>query len=381
MDRGNRRAIVAGVATVAMFAAPLALAQGQGNGNGNRGGGGNGGGKAEQSQRGNGGGGQERGNGGNRGNGGGGEARGNGNRANGSGGGSGGNEARSERGNGGGGSAQRGNGGGNERAGGNANRGNGGGNANRGNGGGNGNDFRSNGNRGNGNGNRNGGDNGNRGNGGGRDGGLIDLDLDVDFALPVLRQAYGTAPRMITGCPPGLAKKRNGCLPPGQARQRYRSYDPGFFGLFGADRGSYFYDDGYLLQYGSDGLSGYIPLLGGALRIGEAWPSYYEPRPLPNYYRDYYRLGDIGGYRYADNVIYRIEPESAAILGVAALLTGDDITIGQPMPRGYDVYNVPYDYRDRYYDRPGRRYRYSDGYVYEIDTETALVIAAIRLVS
>lgn len=378
MDRGIRRAIMAGVATVAMFAAPLALAQGQGNGNGNRGGGGNGGGKAEQSQRGNGGGGgQERGNGGNRGNGGGGEARGNGNR------GGGGNEARSERGNGGGGSAQRGNGGGNERAGGNANRGNGGGNANRGNGGGNGNDFRSNGNgnRGNGNGNRNGGGNGNRGNGGGRDGGLIDLDLDVDFALPVLRQAYGTAPRMITGCPPGLAKKRNGCLPPGQARQRYRSYDPGFFGLFGADRGSYFYDDGYLLRYGDGGLSGYIPLLGGALRIGEAWPSYYEPRPLPNYYRDYYRLGDVGGYRYADNVIYRIEPESAAILGVAALLTGDEITIGQPMPRGYDVYNVPYDYRDRYYDRPGRRYRYSDGYVYEIDTETALVIAAIRLVS
>lgn len=43
LDRGIRRAIIAGVATVAMFAAPLALAQGQGNGNGNRGGGGNGG--------------------------------------------------------------------------------------------------------------------------------------------------------------------------------------------------------------------------------------------------------------------------------------------------------------------------------------------------
>ncbi|MAY20987.1 MAG: hypothetical protein CL955_10255, partial [Erythrobacteraceae bacterium] len=218
------------------------------------------------------------------------------------------------------------------------------------------------------------------GNRGGNNGGL-DLDLDVDFALPVLRQAFGTSPQLITGCPPGLAKKRNGCLPPGQARQRYRSYDPGFFGLFGASGGNYFYDDGYLLRYGSDGLSGYIPLLGGALRIGEAWPDYYEPRALPNYYRDYYRLGDQRSYRYADNVIYRVEPESAAILGVAALLTGDDITIGQPMPRGYDVYNVPYEYRDRYYDKPGRNYRYADGYVYEIDTETALVLTAIRLAS
>lgn len=364
MDKRIRRAIMAGAATLAMVAAPLALAQG--NGNGNRGGGGNG--KAEQGQRGggNGGGGQQRGNGGNRGNGGGGEARGN-------------------RGNGGGGdgngrgNAIRGNGGGNGNA--SANRGNGGGN-------GNGNAARANGNRSNGNGNGNAGSNG-RGNGGrdfgggnrgGNNGGL-DLDLDVDFALPVLRQAFGTSPQLITGCPPGLAKKRNGCLPPGQARQRYRNYDPGFFGLFGASGGNYFYDDGYLLRYGSDGLSGYIPLLGGALRIGEAWPDYYEPRPLPNYYRDYYRLGDQRSYRYADNVIYRVEPESAAILGVAALLTGDDITIGQPMPRGYDVYNVPYEYRDRYYDKPGRNYRYADGYVYEIDTETALVLTAIRLAS
>lgn len=363
MDKRIRRAIMAGAATLAMVAAPLALAQG--NGNGNRGGGGNG--KAEQGQRGggNGGGGQQRGNGSNRGNGGGGEAR--GNRGNGGGGGNG------------SGNAIRGNGGGNGNA--SANRGNGGGN-------GNGNAARANGNRSNGNGNGNAGSNG-RGNGGrdfgggnrgGNNGGL-DLDLDVDFALPVLRQAFGTSPQLITGCPPGLAKKRNGCLPPGQARQRYRSYDPGFFGLFGASGGNYFYDDGYLLRYGSDGLSGYIPLLGGALRIGEAWPDYYEPRALPNYYRDYYRLGDQRSYRYADNVIYRVEPESAAILGVAALLTGDDITIGQPMPRGYDVYNVPYEYRDRYYDKPGRNYRYADGYVYEIDTETALVLTAIRLAS
>lgn len=346
-----RKAILASAATLAIVAAPLAFAQGNGNGNGNRGGG-----KAEQSQRGGGNGNANRGNRG----GGGGEAR--GNRG-------GGNEARGNR------------GGGNDRLRGNGNRGNGNGNAQRGNGGGGG---EARGNRGNGGGNAARG-NGNRGNGAGNGNRAENrndrdwIDRNVDFAIPAIRQSFGVAPRLIDGCPPGLAKKNNGCLPPGQAKQRYRSYDPGFFGLFGADRGDYRYRDGYLLRYRPDGLAGYIPLLAGALGIGETWPSYYQPRPLPNYYRDYYSLGDPRGYRYADNVIYSVDPDSAAILGVTALLTGSDIQIGSPMPRGYDVYNVPYAYRERYYDRPDRRYRYADGYVYEIDTESALVLGAIQL--
>ncbi len=226
--------------------------------------------------------------------------------------------------------------------------------------------------RGNGNGvgnNRNAGSRGDRA----RDG------AEVDFALRGLRDAFGIRPRLIEGCPPGLAKKRNGCLPPGQARQAYRSYNPGFFSLFGADRGDYFYNDGYLLRYRGDSLLGYLPLLGGALGIGNVWPDYYEPQPLPAYYTDYYSLGDARSYRYADNVIYRVDPETAAITSVAALLTGDQIEVGQPMPRGYDVYNVPYRYRDRYYDTPQARYRYSDGYVYSIDPETALVASVIDL--
>ncbi len=360
MFASKRVMLTAGAAALAMIAAPLAYAQGQGRGNG-----GGGGGKPAASQGGGGGNGQARGNrgGGNRG---GGEARGN---RGGGGQGSGGDRARGG-GNRGGGEARgnRGNRDGNVERG---SRGNGSGNAARGNNGrGNGgNADRGNQGRGNG---------GNQGRGNARN---SEINLDVDFALPVLRQTFGTAPRIIQGCPPGLARKRNGCLPPGQARQQYRSYDPGFFGLFGAGSGRYFYNDGYLLSYRRDGLAGYLPLLGGALGIGREWPSFYEPQPLPTYYSDYYRLGEPRAYRYADNVIYRVEPQSAAIIGVAALLTGDDITIGQPMPRGYDIYNVPHAYRDRYYDRPGRKYRYADGYVYENDTETALVLAAIRLAS
>ena len=327
---------IAGAAALAMAASPAAFAQGNGNGKGGGNGNGNGkgGGPAAASAK------PDRGGG----------KQGNANRGGGNG------NAPA--------AMMRGNAGGNNNA----------GNANRG-----GPPVKV---RGNGNGNAPAvvrGNNGNNGKGNdlvrvrNRDG----VDIDVGFALPDLRRAVVRDNRLIQGCPPGLAKKNNGCLPPGQAK-KYRSFDGGLFGFGG---GRYFYDDGFLLSFNGDRLSGYIPLLGGALAIGNSWPDFYRPQPLPGYYESYFGLGDPNGYRFADNVIYRVEPESAAILGVAALLTGDDITIGQPMPRGYDVYNVPYAYRERYYDRPDARYRYSDGYVYEIDPETALVVAAIDLVT
>ena len=34
-------------------------------------------------------------------------------------------------------------------------------------------------------------------------------------------EAYYAEGRSPRGCPPGLAKKHNGCLPPGQAKKRY----------------------------------------------------------------------------------------------------------------------------------------------------------------
>jgi hypothetical protein len=137
-----------------------------------------------------------------------------------------------------------------------------------------------------------------------------------------------------------------------------------------------------LLRLGPDGrIGGYIPLLGGALAIGNVWPTFYQPVALPVYYESYYGLGPYQSYRYADNVIYRVDPQTAAITSIAALLTGDDFVIGRPMPIGYDVYNVPYAYRTRYYDTPDALYRYSDGYVYQIDPETRLIAAAIELLA
>jgi hypothetical protein len=212
-------------------------------------------------------------------------------------------------------------------------------------------------------------------------------DGDRDVEIVRVRDFATLAPRgLIDGCPPGLAKKNPPCVPPGQVRNDARSlfaWDrPDFWGLAGLGGGRYFYDDGYLVRYApSGGILGYVPLLGGALAIGNAWPAYYEPFALPGYYERYYGLGPYDSYRYADDVIYRVDPETAAITSIAALLTGDDFAIGQPMPLGYDAYNVPWDYRDRYRDGPDAYYRYADGYIYQVDPETQLIAAAIELLS
>ena len=345
--------LATGVAAIALVAGPVA-AQGNGKGNGNGNGGGNAAAKADR------GGGQDK-------------ARGNGN-------GNRGNAMRGNQGNQGNGNAK-------------ANRGNGGGNAradrgpdiraaNRGNGNGNGNAnravVRDN---GNGNGNRNQG-NGNR---------TVRYDdgfdrrddrrydrRDGDRYVDYRRADYG----LIDGCPPGLAKKNNGCQPPGQAKQNNDYYRGDWWGYDRYRNDRFTYRDGYLLRFGNGGnLLSYLPLLGGALSPGNVWPSYYSPVAVPSYYDDYYDLGGPRSYRYADNVLYRVDPETAAITSIAALLTGDDFTVGQPMPRGYDVYNVPYSYRDRYYDTPQSNYRYSDGYIYQVDPETRLVAAAIELIA
>jgi hypothetical protein len=191
---------------------------------------------------------------------------------------------------------------------------------------------------------------------------------------------------LIDGCPPGLAKKHNGCQPPGLAKQRddYRGYyyRPSWFGYDRVRDGRYRYGDGYLYRMDPAGsVLGYIPLLGGALSIGNPWPSYYQPVSVPDYYVDYYNLGAPGAYRYADDVLYRVDPQTDAITSIAALLTGDQFAVGQPLPLGYDVYNVPYGYRDQYYDTPDSLYRYSDGYVYQVDPKTQLIAAAIQLLA
>jgi hypothetical protein len=211
--------------------------------------------------------------------------------------------------------------------------------------------------------------------------GRFDDDVRIGDAFAVNSRG------LVDGCPPGLAAKNNGCRPPGQAKKedgvwQNSLYRPDWWGLSNVGDGRYLYDDGYLYRLNNAGtVAGFIPLLGGALGVGNPWPSFYEPVPLPSYYQNYFGLGPSNSYRYADDVIYRVDPETAAITSIAALLTGDQFTVGQPMPLGYDVYNVPYAYRDQYFDSPDSMYRYSDGYVYQVDPETRLIAAAIELLT
>jgi hypothetical protein len=69
----------------------------------------------------------------------------------------------------------------------------------------------------------------------------------------------------LGGCPPGLAKKHNGCLPPGQAKKMFRvgqRYDLGYGTRYGFGqipyslrnqydldpRDRYYYNNGYIYQ-------------------------------------------------------------------------------------------------------------------------------------
>jgi len=191
----------------------------------------------------------------------------------------------------------------------------------------------------------------------------------------------------IEGCPPGLAKKHNGCLPPGQAKKMYQRQDryaPLFSSIpsrYRDYRDGYKYNDGYLYRTDGNSVVSWLPVLGGALGVGKLFPSNYAAQPMPTYYNAYYGQNQNYDYRYADRAIFAVDPKTKAIQSIAALLTGDDWTVGQQAPAGYGVYNVPLAYRDRYYDTSDANYRYADGQVYRIDPTTQLVKAAISLLT
>ena len=292
--------------------------------------------------------------------------------------------------------AERGNGNGNGNA--KANRGNGNGNANRG-----GPPARvERAQRGNGNGNGNGQarqvekrlEQAARGNGRSIERDIrrdIDRTVDryTDRDYDVNRYRYGSSGSF--DCPSGLAKKNNGCLPPGQAKQIYGQQVPARYAdndLFGPYRDWYRDDDDYRYRLGDDFIyrlgaggvvSGLIPLFdrrGYVYPVGSQYPDAYDFYNVPRQYRSAY---DNDYYRYGDGAIYRIDPETQVIRAVAALLTGD-LSVGQALPSAYSAYNVPYGYRNDYRDSRDNYYRYSDGYIYRVDPTTRIITELVKAV-
>ena len=190
------------------------------------------------------------------------------------------------------------------------------------------------------------------------------------------------------GCPPGLAKKNNGCIPPGQARKlaevsqqeaRWLQYSNWFDGNRGDD---WRYDQGYAYRVNpsTNLVQSILPLLGGALSGGNAWPQSATDYQVSPYYSQLYGSGANDSIRYADGAMFSVNPETQMIGSIVGLLSGDGWNVGAPAPQGYDLYNVPYDYRDEYSDSATSAYRYNDGYVYEVDPTTQIVRKIIELV-
>ncbi|MCY7339462.1 MAG: hypothetical protein LH465_05855 [Sphingomonas bacterium] len=197
---------------------------------------------------------------------------------------------------------------------------------------------------------------------------------------------------LSNGCPPGLAKKNNGCLPPGQAKKLVGGLLPagirsgmleGPYSQWYRDDDRYYYrnDGDYIYRVNRQGglIDALIPFASrdyGYYPVGMNYPVDYNSYNVPYQYRSFYPDGGDYNYRYGNNAIYQVNPQTNAIQSIVALLAGD-LSVGQQMPSNYGVYNVPLDYRDRYYDSPDAMYRYNDGYIYRADPKTQLITAVI----
>jgi hypothetical protein len=139
----------------------------------------------------------------------------------------------------------------------------------------------------------------------------------------------------------------------------------------------YRYGDGFIYQVDpySRRIDARYPIYGAGYdyMIGQQWPVAYPGYNVPLAYQPLYYDTPQYQYRYANGGIYQVDPTTQVIQALVALVSGQPLAIGQPLPAGYDTYNVPLAYRDRYYDTNDAWYRYADGYVYGVDPGTGLI--------
>jgi hypothetical protein len=181
-----------------------------------------------------------------------------------------------------------------------------------------------------------------------------------------------------------------GFLPGTYLPQPYMSsYVPAYYGLNSFYPASFDYGFGYGnvcnryaygVVYQVDCFTGMvenvIPTYAGGYGVGQMLPSAYNYYNVPMQYRSlYYPTADYS-YWYAPGAIYQYDQRSSLITSVAALMS-PGFAVGQPLPVGYGMYNVPIAYRSTYYDTPDAWYRYNNGYIYQVDPSSMLVTSIV----
>jgi hypothetical protein len=173
-----------------------------------------------------------------------------------------------------------------------------------------------------------------------------------------------------------------GFLPGTYLPQSYMaSYVPAYYGLdsfypaeYGETCNRYAYGVVYQVDCVTGMVENVVPTYAGGYGVGQLLPSSYAYYNVPMQYRSlYYPTADYS-YWYAPGAIYQYDPSTSLITSVAALMS-PGFTVGQALPAGYEVYNVPDAYRATYYDTPAAWYRYNNGYIYQVDPSTMLVSA------
>ena len=223
-----------------------------------------------------------------------------------------------------------------------------------------------------------------------RHGGVRFRDVDRD-ELFGRRLGYG-----VGGCPPGLAKKGNGCMPPGQAAKfigqplvrasRFGVLEPlprSFNSLF-YDNDDYYYRYGggyvYRVDRHDDLISGLVPLFGAAM-IGQPLNPYYvNSFNQPPYYSAFYPNSPYDCHRYGYGYVYETDCMTGLVEDVIPTYASG-YGIGQIMPASYSYYNVPYAYRSYYADNNDYYYRYAPGAIYQVDRGSALISAVAALLT
>lgn len=198
----------------------------------------------------------------------------------------------------------------------------------------------------------------------------------------------------VDGCPPGLAKKRVACVPPGQAKKMvgqrlnvvrqnvaFRDLPDRLRYVYRDTPDHYYrYGDGYMYRVNrsNDVVSALLPLFGLGLTSGQQFPTAYSNHYMPSAYQPFYPAASQYDYRYANGYIYEVDPYTGLIRDVDPML-GYGYGYGQMLPATYSAYNVPYQYRPAYQDTSDHYYRYAPGAIYQVDPQTSLITGVAAL--